>query len=308
MCLFILWLFITFIDCIYIMVTCLVYWFYLYYGNLLRLVSLFILWYLLLYSHCDTLVCFYVSHYVIFITCVGSIIYYFTFPKWRSNGLVYAYMSFLPVYKSLAAGALLLCLFLWNISVFPLVLIMLIGSLIFFWLDLMNTNLHYESAFWLFIFSEVMAFGSLIACCVWFDTCYYINLSSPLEIPLIGSFILLGSSITVTGYHHLIGWKYDFVLLGLTIFLGLGFVVLQLIEMNEISIKIFDTAFHASSFCTVGLHFSHVVLGVVALITVFWLGSTVAGFYRCSLVTWYWHFVDYVWLFVYTFVYVCYYK
>nr|UFQ89103.1 cytochrome c oxidase subunit III [Dollfusiella sp. MZUSP 7992] len=214
-------------------------------------------------------------------------------------------MSFLPIYNSLATGALVVCLFLWEINLLPYVLLLFVVSLIFMWLDLFNYNLHYVSAFWLFIVSEVMAFGSLIACCFWFDNCYFINLSSPLEIPLVGSFILLGSSITVTGYHHLLGWSYDWVLLLLTIFLGASFVVLQIIEMNEISVIILDSAFHASSFCTVGLHFSHVILGVAGLTTVLLLSSKVAGHYRCTIITWYWHFVDYIWLFVYTFVYVC---
>nr|UFQ89055.1 cytochrome c oxidase subunit III [Serendip sp. MZUSP 7987] len=211
-------------------------------------------------------------------------------------------MSFLPIFNASVTGVLLISLFLWKIWLLPLVLSLFLLSLVFFWFDLMNSSSHYESAFWLFILSEVMAFGSLLTCCFWFDTCYYINLSSPLEIPFLGCFILLGSSITVTGFHHLISWDWSWVLLLLTILLGIGFVFLQLFEMNEILINILDSSFHASSFCTVGLHFSHVVLGVAGLLTVLVLGAKSAGWYRCTLVTWYWHFVDYIWLFVYTFV------
>nr|UFQ89091.1 cytochrome c oxidase subunit III [Caulobothrium sp. MZUSP 7990] len=214
-------------------------------------------------------------------------------------------MSFLPIFNASIVGVLLVSLFLWKVWLLPVVLSLLLVSLVFFWFDLMNVGFHYESAFWLFILSEVMAFGSLLTCCFYFDTCYYINLSSPLEIPFLGCFILLGSSITVTGFHHLIFWKWSNVLLFLTALLGLGFVALQLFEMNEIFINIYDTSFHAASFCTVGLHFSHVLIGVVGLCTLLALGPIKSGLYRCSLVTWYWHFVDYIWLFVYTFVYVC---
>lgn len=214
-------------------------------------------------------------------------------------------MSFLPFFNASVVGVLLVSLFLWEIWLLPVVLFLLFVSLIFFWFDLMKVHLHYESAFWLFILSEVMAFGSLLVCCFWFDTCYFINLSSPLEIPFLGCFILLGSSITVTGFHHLIFWEWSWVLLLLTIFLGVRFVFLQLFEMKEIFINIYDSSFHARRFCTVGLHFRHVVLGVVGLITIFYLGAVKAGLYRCTVVTWYWHFVDYIWLFVYTFVYVC---
>nr|UFQ88659.1 cytochrome c oxidase subunit III [Divaricobothrium sp. LRP 10377] len=214
-------------------------------------------------------------------------------------------MSFLPLFNSSIAGLLLVSLFLWEISFLPLVLLMGVLSMAFFWFELSIDNRHYESAFWLFILSEVMAFGSLLFCCFYYDTCYFLNLSSPLEIPLLGCFVLLGSSITVTGFHHLMDWEWSWLLLLLTVFLGVGFVVLQLVEMNEIVVNIFDTTFHASSFCTVGLHFSHVILGAIALSFILIVGVQNAGEYRCTLITWYWHFVDYIWLFVYTIVYVC---
>nr|UFQ89187.1 cytochrome c oxidase subunit III [Spongiobothrium sp. MZUSP 7999] len=214
-------------------------------------------------------------------------------------------MSFLPLLNSLMAGVILVSLFLWSTSVLPIIVLMAVFSIIFFWFDLMNTNSHYVSAFWLFILSEIMAFGSILLCCFYFDTVSFVSLSSPLEIPFLGCFVLLGSSVTVTGFHHLMSWDLSWILLLLTILLGISFVCLQMIEMNEISMNIFDTSFHASSFCTVGLHFSHVVLGAVGLISILIIGVRKVGEYRCTVVTWYWHFVDYIWLFVYTFVYVC---
>nr|UFQ88983.1 cytochrome c oxidase subunit III [Rhinebothrium sp. MZUSP 8031] len=214
-------------------------------------------------------------------------------------------MSFLPLFNSSMAGLLLASLFLWNTTLVPLIALMVIFSIVFFWFDLLDNDLHYVSAFWLFIFSEIMAFGSILFCCFYFDTVSFVNLSSPLELPFLGCFILLGSSITVTGFHHLMGWEWSWILLVLTIVLGVSFVALQLAEMNDISVNIFDSSFHASSFCTVGLHFSHVVLGAVGLLSILLIGIQNAGEYRCTLITWYWHFVDYIWLFVYTFVYVC---
>nr|UFQ88359.1 cytochrome c oxidase subunit III [Rhinebothrium megacanthophallus] len=214
-------------------------------------------------------------------------------------------MSFLPFINSVLAGLVVFTVFFWNVSVLPIIVALIIFSILFFWFDLMNTRMHFVSAFWLFILSEVMAFGSILFCCFYFDNVSYINLSSPLELPFLGCFILLGSSITITGFHHLMGWGYSWIFLLLTTILGISFVLMQLAELNEISISIFDSSFHASSFCTVGLHFSHVLLGVVGLITILLIGVYKAGDYRCTLVTWYWHFVDYIWLFVYTIVYVC---
>lgn len=214
-------------------------------------------------------------------------------------------MSFLPIYKSSLVGILLVTLFLWKIILLPIIAFCFLISLIFFWFDLLNIKLHYESAFWLFILREVMAFGSLLTCCFWFDTCNFISLSRPLEIPFLGCFLLLGSSITVTGFHHVLYWEYSYILLALTIILGASFIILQMYEMKEVAIKLVDRRFHASSFCTVGLHFSHVLIGVIGLCVILFLNSQNAGWYRCTLVTWYWHFVDYIWLFVYAFVYVC---
>nr|UFQ88779.1 cytochrome c oxidase subunit III [Rhinebothroides sp. MZUSP 8014]UFQ88803.1 cytochrome c oxidase subunit III [Rhinebothroides sp. MZUSP 8016] len=214
-------------------------------------------------------------------------------------------MSFLPIFNSSMAGLILVSLFLWKVWAIPLIVLMVVVSICCFWFDLMSNNFHYVSAFWLFIFSEILAFGSILLCCFWFDTCSFTNLSSPLELPFLGCFLLLGSSITVTGFHHLLSWEWSWILLVLTILLGISFVFMQLAEMNEIGMNLIDTSFHASSFCTVGLHFSHVLLGVIGLCTILFIGVHKAGEYRCTLVTWYWHFVDYIWLFVYTFVYVC---
>lgn len=217
-------------------------------------------------------------------------------------------MSIFPLFKASFIGLVLVSLFCWKVSLLLFVCACLLISILIFLFErlyLSGKARHYESAFWLFIFSEVIVFGTLLTCCLYFDTWYYINLSSSLEIPFLGCFILLGSRITVTAFHHLFKWSNSWILLLFTVILGLSFVLLQLIEMEEILVKLYDTRFHASSFCTVGLHFSHVLLGVVGLGTVLCVGSYRFGYYRCTVLTWYWHFVDYVWLFVYTFVYVC---
>nr|YP_009178846.1 cytochrome c oxidase subunit III [Pseudanoplocephala crawfordi]ALJ78641.1 cytochrome c oxidase subunit 3 [Pseudanoplocephala crawfordi] len=216
-------------------------------------------------------------------------------------------MSVFPIFNAFYAGFFLFGLFTWKISLLLFALFCMLLSIILYLYDSENIGckLCYVSGFWLFILSEVIVFGSLLFCCLYFDYNYYINLSSALELPFLGCFFLLGSSLTVTSYHHLINWELSWVPLLLTIILGSMFIFLQMFEMEEIMINIYDTTFHASSFCTVGLHFSHVLLGVIALITVLTVSGKLLGYYHCSIVVWYWHFVDYVWLFVYTFVYIC---
>ena len=214
-------------------------------------------------------------------------------------------MSLFSVFNASFAGLLLVGLFIWKVSLLWIVLFCVFASIFLYIFEISGLGSHYVSRFWLFIFREVIVFGRLILCCLYFDYEYYVSLSSPLELPFLGCFFLLGSSLTVTGYHHLLGWKWSNLLLVFTVILGMCFVCLQMVEMEEIGMNIFDTTFHARRFCTIGLHFSHVLLGVIGLISVLVFGMESLGFHRCSIIVWYWHFVDYVWLFVYTFVYVC---
>nr|QSV08890.1 cytochrome c oxidase subunit III [Taenia hydatigena] len=214
-------------------------------------------------------------------------------------------MSVIPIFGASFVGLFLVGLFLWKVWLTAIFFVCAVFSIIIFVYDGLGKVSHYESAFWLFVFSEVMIFGSFLTCCLFFDSWSYENLSSSLEIPFVGCFVLLGSSITVTAFHHLLGWEYCDFFLFLTVILGLAFVCLQISEMEDINVNIFDTSFYASSFCTVGLHFSHVLLGVIGLTTILIVGSVNFGVYRCTVLTWYWHFVDYIWLIVYTIVYVC---
>lgn len=214
-------------------------------------------------------------------------------------------MSVFPLFNACFIGCLLVGAFFWKMYLLMIFFLAVLVSSYIFVLDALKSFFHYEAAFWLFIFTEVIVFGMLIVRCLYFDHRKYINLSDSLEIPFLGCFLLLGSRITMTGFHHLLGWKYSWVLLVFTIILGLSFVGLQIFEFKEIFINIYDTRFHASRFCTVGTHFIHVLLGVFGMIIMLLSGIDRFGVYRCTVLTWYWHFVDYVWLFVYTFVYVC---
>src|SRR5882724_11404818 len=97
-----------------------------------------------------------------------------------------------------------------------------------------------------------------------------------------------------------------------TVLLAVGFLTgtaaewLRLITRDGLTIgtNLFGTTFYA----LVGLHASHVIVGLVmlALISVFaWLRVLrPAHIERVELVSWYWHFVDAVWVVVLTVVYV----
>lgn len=214
-------------------------------------------------------------------------------------------MSILPVFSASLAGLALFSLFMWNMNLLLVILLCFIVVIFIYAAELNKFIFNHVSGFWLFLLREIIIFGALIFCCLYFDIGYYDNLSRALELPFLGCFILLGSRIVATSYHHLIWWKWSWINLVLTIILGSSFIFLQLFEFEEIMVRLYDTTFHASCFCTVGLHFSHVLLGVIGLLTALLVGFEVFGYYRRSVIVWYWHFVDYVWLFVYTFVYIC---
>ncbi len=100
--------------------------------------------------------------------------------------------------------------------------------------------------------------------------------------------------------------------LGITILLGAEFLRQTGLEWHEliyekhltVSTNVFGTTFYS----LVGLHASHVIVGLTFLLLVFIL--TMIGFpmqtqlRRVLFLSWYWHFVDAVWIVVFTVVYI----
>ncbi len=97
---------------------------------------------------------------------------------------------------------------------------------------------------------------------------------------------------------------------GLTVLLGLEFLRNTAVEWTRlirdfhltISTNLFGTTFYS----LVGLHASHVVLGLTLLLITLVLGlrgSMRGQSRRFELLAWYWHFVDAVWVVVFTVVY-----
>nr|WRY68995.1 cytochrome c oxidase subunit 3 [Cichlidogyrus tilapiae] len=215
-------------------------------------------------------------------------------------------MTWLPVVNASLSFVFLVSAILWHLNG-VLVVSMLAGfSILFLWLESASiVNLHYVDSFWMFILSEVLIFGSLLTGCLWFQEYNVISLSDYKEIPLFGCFLLIGSSLTVTSFHHMMNLKEGVFHLIATILLGFGFIGLQMIEFSECPVFLVSSVYHACCFSAVGLHFSHVLIGVIGLINLLLVGVRVFGEYYSTLVVWYWHFVDYVWLFVYTVVYLC---
>jgi cytochrome c oxidase subunit III len=138
--------------------------------------------------------------------------------------------------------------------------------------------------------------------------------SQVLELPVWPTVCLLSSSITVglaaraLENGRMPGFK---VWTGLTILLGLEFLRQTALEWRHliadchltIATNLFGTTFYS----LVGLHASHVILGLTLLSLTLGLGlrgSMHGQARRFELLAWYWHFVDAVWVAVFTVVYV----
>ncbi len=166
----------------------------------------------------------------------------------------------------------------------------------------------------MFIGSEIMLFASF------FTAFFFIRFSHPhypfgsFEIPTsstgINTAILISSSFTmhwaIVSVRH--NRRFGLVVgLGLSLFLGLTFLGLQMREYHSLGFVPSDGAFPSTFFALTGLHGMHVLVGATLLSIAFvrscrghyspeeHIGLEVTGLY--------WHFVDIVWIMLYTVVY-----
>jgi cytochrome c oxidase subunit 3 len=138
---------------------------------------------------------------------------------------------------------------------------------------------------------------------------------SPWGIPLINTLLLLTSSVTVTIAHHALraGNRRKLIgFLGLTILLGATFLGCQTYEYWEsyvhLNMTLHSGIYGATFYLLTGFHGLHVTLGTIMLI-VMWLRCVRGHFSRdhhfgFEAVSWYWHFVDVIWLCLFLFVYI----
>lgn len=136
-----------------------------------------------------------------------------------------------------------------------------------------------------------------------------------LETPIIPTICLLGSSVTIMLAERALRQEHrrPFQLWwAVTILLAALFLGATAIEWHKlitvdrltISTNLFGTTFYS----LVGLHASHVIVGLCLLTLVLVLSFrglvTPVHHERIEMVSWYWHFVDAVWVVVFTVVYV----
>jgi cytochrome c oxidase subunit 3 len=135
-----------------------------------------------------------------------------------------------------------------------------------------------------------------------------------LELPIWATICLLSSSLTVGIAERALKANriQQFQLwTGATILLGLEFLRNTAVEwrhlINDFHLTITTNLFGTTFYSLVGLHASHVAVGLTLLLITLALGlrgSMQGQGRRFELLAWYWHFVDAVWVVVFTVVYV----
>ncbi|WP_137291627.1 cytochrome c oxidase subunit 3 [Natronorubrum halophilum] len=176
----------------------------------------------------------------------------------------------------------------------------------------------YVSTTLLFLATDVSTFGALI---IYY---FFVRIGSwpPAELPplltslvVINTLILISSSVTFHYAHEALydGNRRRFLgLLGTTLALGIIFLGGQAYEYYEFIVhegfSLSEGIFGSAFFGLTGLHGIHVALGIGGIAVLFW--RALRGYYgpdqdtSIATVSLYWHFVDIVWVFLVTVLYV----
>lgn len=177
----------------------------------------------------------------------------------------------------------------------------------------------------LFISSEVMFFVSFFW--AYFNFFFYpthmgylhvdvwppqhITTIDPFAVPLFNTLVLLLSGTTITWAHHaLIEEDRRGLILGLacTVLLGLAFLCGQTYEYTHSPFNFYHGGiFPSVFFIATGFHGFHVIVGTSFLIVNFFRAVrhqfSPKRHFGFEAAAWYWHFVDVVWLFLFTCIY-----
>lgn len=173
----------------------------------------------------------------------------------------------------------------------------------------------------IFILSELIFFLSFFWCY------FHINLSprveigriwppnfiivfNPFNIPLLNTIILLSSGVSITLCHHRILNKKLFMSnlrILITLILGIIFTFFQYIEYKESYFSISDSVYGSIFFIATGFHGIHVIIGtlfiIISYLRLLYRHYSMNHHLGFEASSWYWHFVDVVWLFLYIFIY-----
>jgi cytochrome c oxidase subunit 3 len=137
-----------------------------------------------------------------------------------------------------------------------------------------------------------------------------VHVFDPWDLPFLNTLILLTSGVTVTWAHHALregdrkGLIYG---LTLTVLLGIAFTSCQAYEYSHAAFGFKDGIYSSTFFMATGFHGFHVIVGTiflaVCLVRAIKGQFTPERHFGFEAAAWYWHFVDVVWLFLFTAIY-----
>lgn len=171
--------------------------------------------------------------------------------------------------------------------------------------------------FWIFIGAEIMLFGTLFAS---YFTLVDRTATGPTGLELfkiaplmIETFVLLTSSFTIGLAIHAmrIGHKKAMlVFFSITLLLGLVFLGVEIYEFQHFvheGAALQTSAFTAMLMTTLGTHGAHVTFGLFwglfIILQIKKNGFTPATANKSFIFSLYWHFLDVVWIFIFSFIY-----
>ena len=138
---------------------------------------------------------------------------------------------------------------------------------------------------------------------------------APWGLPAINTALLMISSVTLHFAHEALkagNRSRTKLMMALTIVLGLVFLVLQveeyIVAYSEMDLTLEAGIYGSTFFLLTGFHGMHVTVGAILLIVMFLRilkgHFTADNHFAFEAASWYWHFVDVVWLCLFVFVYV----
>jgi len=171
--------------------------------------------------------------------------------------------------------------------------------------------------FWIFLGAEIMLFGTLFAS---YFTLVDRTGTGPTGVEifeitpvLIETFVLLTSSFVIgLGIHAMrLGKKTAMMtFFAVTLLLGLvflGFEIFEFVHYVHIGAGLQTSAFTAILLTTLGTHGAHVTFGLFwglcILMQIKKRGLTTETANKAFIFSLYWHFLDVVWIFIFSFVY-----
>ncbi len=174
---------------------------------------------------------------------------------------------------------------------------------------------HLKLGMWLFLASEVMFFGGLISAFLHYKINNPTPESSLLDVGLVGvnTFVLLTSSLTVVlgltairrgDTRGLIGYLTATIILGAAFLAGQGN---EFATLYRHGMTLSSSVYGSSFFTLTGFHGLHVLVGICWALST--LVKTARGGYSqmdhlgVEIFGLYWHFVDIVWIILFTLIY-----